>query len=885
MRYLFITFSFLYISNSFSQTHIVKGKITDSLQNTLAFANVVAESFDKKRQTVFAITDEDGLYLLSVKSGKRYKATVYYLGYKPYTFLIDSISNNLVKNVVLKQLNDQLGEVVIKIDMPVSIKEDTIIYNVKKFTNGNERKLKDILKKLPGIEVDRKGNITAMGKEVNILLVDNKPFFGGSTKLGVNNIPSDVIDKIEILEDYNAVSFMKGFSKNKRSAINIKLKKNKKQFFFGDIGVGVGNNNSYAGNANIFFYSPTKRMNFIGNANNIGQEAITMSDIMRMEGSSMDFSNFEETYKTIKWLSKFMASPYYTAKSQELGAFQLQNSFKNNAELNVYYILLSDNIQMNSLQKKNYLMSGIYQNVNSLTERENLMGKGKISLSKNFGLNNFLKLNINTNFANINSLSNIVSTVNHSDGFIKSKDGDKFFSLNSNLIWQKKYNNKKTISFKARFSIDDVYQKNNWHSSQFYLENFINYQAENNLQILQNTVTKQQRFMVEAKYYYSINLKNHLYTTVGNYLQKDHYKTNAFQKLSNGNKLVLLNNGFYTDIKRDVNDAYIGMTYKTRISKVILRMTAFSHYYYSNPENKELYINNVSILPELSLKTKIKYTQDFSINYHLENSLAQTNTLSNAYYFNNYSVLFKGNSNLVNVNNYKHKVKIYYRNFKLRRHFSYHLILLYSYAPNPIKNVLFYYDTNSLITPVTIDKPHSTYKLTSTYKKIYTNWYASLSYMGGLQYYYQKLQDVNRKIETNNHNVKFKIGNKHKNYPNVDTSIQWAVNEKIIDSKPYKNQNIVFELDENYEFSKNYFSNISVKTVKNLYEGNSDSFTISSLSLYYNKDGSPWSFEVDVQNVFNVSSYHKYTINEIIMNDYKSFVRNRTFVFKVGYKL
>ena len=132
------------------------------------------------------------------------------------------------KNIVIVDDVNQLNEVVI--ELPIIRKKDTIIYNIDKFTTGEERKLKDILKKLPGIEVDKNGNVTSEGKKVTHLLVENKAFFGGGTKLGVENIPSNAVDKVEVIDDYNEVSFLKGMTKTDNLALNIKLKRRQKEF-------------------------------------------------------------------------------------------------------------------------------------------------------------------------------------------------------------------------------------------------------------------------------------------------------------------------------------------------------------------------------------------------------------------------------------------------------------------------------------------------------------------------------------------------------------------------------------------------------------------------------------------------------------------------------
>ena len=93
--------------------------------------------------------------------------------------------------------------------MPVTVKGDTTTFKTEKFITGEERKLKNVLKKLPGVEVDKKGNVTVQGKKVTKMLVDNKKFFGGNSKLAVENIPANAVGDIEVIDNYNEVAFLK----------------------------------------------------------------------------------------------------------------------------------------------------------------------------------------------------------------------------------------------------------------------------------------------------------------------------------------------------------------------------------------------------------------------------------------------------------------------------------------------------------------------------------------------------------------------------------------------------------------------------------------------------------------------------------------------------
>ena len=138
---------------------------------------------------------------------------------------LTTTAENISKTVVLDEGGIELDGVEIVREMPVSIKGDTIVYNADSFKTGTERKLEDVLKRLPGVEVNADGEIEVEGKKVTQLLVDGKKFFEGDTKLGSRNIPADAVDKIQVLRNFSDVSQLKGLENNNDDvAINIKLK-------------------------------------------------------------------------------------------------------------------------------------------------------------------------------------------------------------------------------------------------------------------------------------------------------------------------------------------------------------------------------------------------------------------------------------------------------------------------------------------------------------------------------------------------------------------------------------------------------------------------------------------------------------------------------------
>ena len=207
---LFLLISFV----SFSQSVKFEGVIQDVGKTPLEMANVMAVNTVTKAMDSYAITNDKGKYLLNLKPNSSYSIKVSYLGMQTKELFISTSTLNMNQNITLESGGIELEGVEIVREMPVSIKGDTIVYNADSFKSGTERKLEDVLKKLPGVEVNADGEIEVEGKKVTKLMVEGKDFFDGDTKLGVKNIPADAIDKVQVLRNYNEVSNLKGLENN-----------------------------------------------------------------------------------------------------------------------------------------------------------------------------------------------------------------------------------------------------------------------------------------------------------------------------------------------------------------------------------------------------------------------------------------------------------------------------------------------------------------------------------------------------------------------------------------------------------------------------------------------------------------------------------------------
>jgi len=168
---------------------------------------------------------------------------------------------------------------------PVSIRKDTIEFNASAFKTLPSALVEDLLKKLPGVDVDNDGNIMVKGKRVNRLLVDGKDFFGGDPKIATKNLPANIVDKVQVMNDKEELERNPDMPESEiGQVINIKLKKAIKEGWFGKAYAGAGTDKRHEAGAILNMFRDTTQVSILGYSNNINKPGFGISDIQKIGG-------------------------------------------------------------------------------------------------------------------------------------------------------------------------------------------------------------------------------------------------------------------------------------------------------------------------------------------------------------------------------------------------------------------------------------------------------------------------------------------------------------------------------------------------------------------------------------------------------------------------
>jgi len=424
-----------------AQEWSITGVVSDSVQNPIPWANVIAIPQEKSESMKFAITVDKGRYKLLLSKKMSYEISVTFLGYQKFIYQLspDNPAQNF--NIMLHTASNMLGEVLI-IEQPVTKHNDTLSYNVEAFRTGDERKLKDIIEKLPGIDMDKNGQITVQGKKVTKLTVDGKDFFGGGTKLAVENIPANAVNGIDFVDKYQSVGFMRDFDESDELAMNVKLKKDKKKFAFGSLEAGTDLNDKYFGHSNLFYYSPKTNINFIGNSDNSGQEFFTFRNVMDFEGgvgSLMNDGIFGNSLYNSE-LYQLVENQHFTNRENKFGAFNLSTQINYKLKFSCYAIGSGTNTGTSSQSIRQYILdeNGYIENFASKSKIDNRFGLGKIVFDyKPSDTESFL-FQTKLNYSENNEESQDISTIDtNSSAFLHLNSGNNS-TFNELVEWHKK---------------------------------------------------------------------------------------------------------------------------------------------------------------------------------------------------------------------------------------------------------------------------------------------------------------------------------------------------------------------------------------------------------------------------------------------------------------
>lgn len=286
MKYLFLCIGII-MSMYLQGQNSISGKILDK-DLPLIGATVVIIAQADSTMISFGITNDDGLFKIYDVPVGNYLAQLSYTGYTNHFIPVEVENQGKIElgNIQLIPYTEVLREVEISAErIPMGILGDTISYNAAAFQTKEGATVEDLLKKLPGIDVERDGSIKAYGEDVDKVLVDGKEFFNGDPTMATKNLEAEAVDKIQVFEKKSDEAEFTGVDDGEeQKTINIALKEDHKNGGFGRITAEGGTENRYKGKINYNRFSPSSQSSVIANSNNMNQQVFSFGDYIDFMG-------------------------------------------------------------------------------------------------------------------------------------------------------------------------------------------------------------------------------------------------------------------------------------------------------------------------------------------------------------------------------------------------------------------------------------------------------------------------------------------------------------------------------------------------------------------------------------------------------------------------
>ncbi len=411
-----------------SQSTRINGIIKDVTTNTsIDFANVVILNPVDSSYVNFGFSDDAGHFSIEITDTlTTFILNLSKLGYEDLRDTINYSKNNTAKLYWLKVSPILLNEIIINDKAPKAIsRNDTTIIDAKQFATGDERKMEDILKKLPGIEVDDKGRIKYNNKVITKVLFEGDNLLGSDYTVGTKNISSEVVDKVEVIDNFITNPLLKGIIQSDEMVVNIRVDEKFKYDISGSVELGLGADTSqtrYLGNIYLFNLGRKTKSLLVHNTNNVRHNA-------------GDINSYDYEQKNVEF-NKYILSDFYAEQSllqkqigrgsQYLNDVFLNNGIKSLSRISMIHPL-SEKLKINSsanvfyendINKENE-NTVFFQGADTLKVLNSLYNDHKLLSQKYDAATEYIDvsngLSINTKSIFIVSRNNYLSDINRSN--------------------------------------------------------------------------------------------------------------------------------------------------------------------------------------------------------------------------------------------------------------------------------------------------------------------------------------------------------------------------------------------------------------------------------------------------------------------------------------
>lgn len=833
----------------FSQEKKLKGFVSDSLQNPLANATVLLK--DSLSNYAYSITDKNGMYSVNLlTTSDVFFVEIRSIGYKTFTeeLIIDKIKT---LNVILKPQVEQLKEIFIESKRKINVNKDTVTYNISSFIDSTEETLEDVLKRLPGLEVSENGTIKFAGVEIEKILIEGEDLVSENYSLLSRNLDANLLENVQVLRNYNDNPLKKKFTTSNKVALNITIKEDKKNVFFGTLKLGAGTS-ELINSKNILglLKSKVKILN-LNNFNNNGY--LTRLNKANLLNDNFNI-NFEESIEPI------LINEASKSFSSEIGFLKEEESVLNNTLDNtltfskkISKTLTARAVTTFSVDKINFNQFVVNQynfRNNPISFIENKNGR---EIFRNFRNNIELKFYNNGNWyfsfeskvnkENNNWSENILTNSNLETRINNNLQNENLYFFNhfkvtyypiKNFIWENYFYNthsKSTETFfisSSRFNFETeepinqkTYKELNylgWKSNASYKKNQNKFEFET--------------FIEKEKYHFTNNIQN---TQNNNIL----FKTNIFQDNFNfGNRFTFTNE---TLTKRKLK-----VDFSTQLKNISENTNNF----------RELFF-----LPSLKINYSFNLAKvgNLNLSYNYRKDLLNTNYFFEGFVIKNYRLINNQIEKIEtsNINTFG----ISHSNQSLDKGFLSFTVSSISFFDRGLTSNTVINNNFALNNLTFINRKSFLFFLQNETTQYFSGLKTSLKIKNNFTIFSNYISVNTSTLEQlNNYSFSTKLsGTTYLKIPlNFQFFLKYQKDWSYFQEQKSTVNNYILNLASNYKIDECWMASVNLNSY--YLNNNSQNFLSSELNFKPNKGR--FNYKLNVSNIFNENSFNIFQINE-----------------------
>ena len=436
----------------------VSGILQDAGDQTpIANATVNLSKSDSFSTSLPSVSNAKGSFIFKNVSNGNYILTVTSIGYENFKKGVTVNGENVNLEIVSVAKNAKtLATIVISGSPPVRQRNDTLEYSASQYKVNPDATSEDLIKKMPGVTVDKSGTVTALGETVKKVTVDGRDFFGDDATATLRNLPAEVIDKIQVFDKLSDQAQLTGFDDgNTTKSINIVTKANMRTGNFGRVFAGYGTDNRYSSGGNVSFFNNARRISLVGLVNNVNQQNFSSQDLLGVTSSGNRGGGGQRggggggNFRGGGAGNFMVGQQNGIAKTNAFG-INYSDAWGKKIEVTGSYFFNNSNTSNNqSINQQNLITkdSSQYYDENTISDNKNYNNRVNFRLNYKIDSSNTILITSNLNFQNNNSI-NFVKGINYLDLEKQNLSSQTEYDINSN---NKGYNLSNGILYRHAF--------------------------------------------------------------------------------------------------------------------------------------------------------------------------------------------------------------------------------------------------------------------------------------------------------------------------------------------------------------------------------------------------------------------------------------------------